>query len=265
LFAQQSLTAGTATTQTTGARVEAVLSQPSVAWPVADRNIETGAQTLGADVFEGGVLDYLIQVEASEQGQLFIGKNGFVNFINGNKTIDSTGVVASFSDDGTGIPYSATSVNYGTDLLYNQVESTSPAGTAVANNTVSQDKYGIAATSVETLLNTFTATENLAQYWVNKYAEPEYRFDSIVVVLDGLTGEQSVDVLSIELGDIIDITFTPNQIGSAIFRYGQIISINHDVRPASHQVTFGVGSLQYSFLVLDDVGFGILDVNALGF
>jgi hypothetical protein len=265
LFAQQSVTAGTATIQTTGARVDAVLSQPSVGWPVADRNIETGAQTLGADVFEGGVLDYLIQVEASEQGQLFIGKNGFVNFINGNKTIDSTGVVASFSDDGTGIPYSATSVNYGTDLLYNQVESTSPAGTAVANNIVSQDKYGIAATSVATLLNTFTATENLAQFWVNKYAEPEYRFDSIVVVLDGLTGEQSVDVLSIELGDIINITFTPNQIGSAIFRYGQVISINHDVKPGNHQVTFGVSSLQYSFLVLDDVGFGILDVNALGF
>ena len=265
LFAQQSLTAGTATPQTTGARVEAVLSQPSVAWPLTDRNIEVGAQNVGADVFDGGVLDYLIQVEASEQGQLFIGKNGFVNFINGNKTITSAGVVASFADDGTGIPYSAASVNYGTDLLFNQVQSTSPAGTAVANNTVSQGKYGIAATSVSTLLSTLTATQNVAQFWVNKYAEPEYRFDSIVVVLDGLTGPQLVDVLAIELGDIIDITFTPNQVGAAIFRYGQVISINHDVRPGNHQVTFGVGSLQYSFLVLDDVGFGILDVNALGF
>jgi hypothetical protein len=265
LFAQQSLTAGTAISQTTGARVNAVLSQPSVAWPLTDRNIEAGAQTVGADVFDGGVLDYLIQVEASEQGQLFIGKNGFVNFINGNKTITSAGVVASFSDDGSGVPYSAASVNYGTDLLFNQVESTSPAGTAVANNTVSQDKYGIAATSVSTLLNTLTATQNVAQYWVNKYAEPEYRFDSIVVVLDGLDGSQLVDVLAIELGDIIDITFTPNQIGSAIFRFGQVISINHDVKPGNHQITFGVGSLQYSFLVLNDVGFGILDVNALGF
>ena len=265
LFAQQSLTAGTAISQTTGARVNAVLSQPSVAWPLIDRNIEAGAQTLGADVFDGGVLDYLIQVEASEQGQLFIAKNGFVNFINGNKTITSAGVVASFADDGTGIPYSAASVNYGTDLLFNQVQSTSPAGTAVTNNTVSQDKYGIAATSISTLLNTFTATQNVAQYWVNKYAEPEYRFDSIVVVLDGLEGSQLVDVLAVELGDIIDITFTPNQIGSAIFRYGQVISINHDVKPGNHQITFGVGSLQYSFLVLDDVGFGILDVNALGF
>jgi hypothetical protein len=265
LFAQQSLTAGTAISQTTGARVNAVLSQPTVAWPLTDRNIETGAQTVGADVFDGGVLDYLIQVEASEQGQLFIGKNGFVNFINGNKTITSAGVVASFADDGTGIPYSAASVNYGTDLLFNQVQSTSPAGTAITNNTVSQGKYGIAATSVSTLLNTLTATQNVAQYWVNKYAEPEYRFDSIVIVLDGLEGSQLVDVLAVELGDIIDITFTPNQIGSAIFRYGQVISINHDVKPGNHQITFGVGSLQYSFLVLDDVGFGILNVNALGF
>jgi hypothetical protein len=100
---------------------------------------------------------------------------------------------------------------------------------------------------------------------VNKYAEPEYRFESIVVVLDGLDGSQLVEVLAIELGDIIDITFTPNHIGSAISRFVQVISINHDVKPGNHQVTFGVGSLQYSFLVLDDAGFGILDVNALGF
>lgn len=265
LFAQQTLTAGTATSQLTGARVNAVLSQPSVAWPLTDRAIDSGASTLGADVFDGGVLDYLISVEASEQGQLFIGKNGYVTFINGNKTITSAGVVASFADDGTGIPYSGASVNYGTDLLYNQVEATSPAGTAVANNTDSQNSYGISATSVDTLLSSLTATQNLAQYWVNKYANPEYRFDSVVVLLDGLTGEQLVDVLAVELGDIIDIKFTPNQIGSQIFRYGQVIAINHDIRAESHQLVFGIGSLQYAFLVLDDVGFGILDVNALGF
>jgi hypothetical protein len=265
LFAQQTLTAGTAISQLTGARVNAVLSQPSVAWPLTDRDIDTGASTLGTDVFDGGVLDYLISVEASEQGQLFIGKNGWVTFINGNKTITSAGVVASFADDGTGIPYSGASVNYGTDLLFNQVEATSSAGTALANNTTSQGLYGISATSVDTLLSTITATQNLAQYWVNKYANPEYRFDSVVVLLDGLTGEQLVDVLAVELGDIIDIKFTPNQIGSQIFRYGQVIAINHDIRAESHQLVFGIGSLQYAFLVLDDVGFGILDVNALGF
>lgn len=265
LFAQQSLTAGTAIPQTTGARVNAVLSQPSVAWPLTDRNIDTGSNSLGADVFDGGVLDYLITVEASEQGQLFVGKNGWVTFINGTKTITSSGVVASFADDGTGIPYTSASVNYGTDLLYNQVQATSPQGTAVADNPTSQNVYGISATSVDTLLSTYVATQNLAQYWVNKYANPEYRFDGITVSLDGLSGSDLTSVLAIELGDIIDITFTPNGVGSPIFRYGQIIAIDHAIGVASHDITFGIGSLQYSFLVLDDVGFGILDVNALAF
>lgn len=448
LFAQQQLTAGTAITQTTGERVNAVLSMPTVAWPLTDRAIDTGSSTIGADVFDSSMtaIDYLIQVETSEQGQLFMGKSGWVTFINGTKTIDSSGtyetlrtnlvtnpsfevnttgwagynttisrittdfyrgtaclqsvatatgyvwfrfnVTASttytlsawvkgtagqvvipaiieytsglvyvgetnaanvtltgswqrisvtralgstagvadfrvrninaqtffvdavlaetsaivgdyfdgstqgqgvysytwtgtanasssiyrknisiplFSDEGDGIPYSAASVNYGTDLLYNQVTSTSPAGTAVATNTDSQNTYGIAATSVSSLLSTLTATSNLAQYWVNKYGQPEYRFDSLVVNLDGLDGADLTTVLGIELGDIIVIQFTPNSIGDPIVRFGQIISVDHSISAASHEVTFGVGSLQYSFLVLDDTGFGILDQNALGF
>ena len=267
LFAQQQLTAGTAIEQTTGARVNAVLSMPSVAWPLTDRAIDTGSSTVGADVFDSSMtaIDYLIQVEASEQGQLFMGKTGWVTFINGTETITSGASFATFADDGTGIPYTAASVNYGTDLLYNQVTSTSPAGTAVATNTDSQNTYGIAATSVSSLLSTLTATSNLAQYWVNKYGQPEYRFDSLVVNLDGLDGADLTTVLAIELGDIIYIKFTPNGIGDEIARYGQIISIDHQISAASHEVTFGVGSLQYSFLVLDDVGFGILDQNALGF
>jgi hypothetical protein len=54
-------------------------------------------------------------------------------------------------------------------------------------------------------------------------------------------------------------------VGDPIERYGQIIGIKHDVGVDRHTVTFGLGSLQYAFLVLDDTGFGILDENALAF
>lgn len=265
LLAQQTLTPGTATQQTTGERINAVLNQPTVAWPLAQRNIDTGSSVVGADVFDGNVLSYLQLVEASEQGQLFIAKNGDIRFVNGSVTITSDLTSVLFADDGTGVPYTNAAVNYGTELLFNQVEATSAAGTAISNNTESQTKYGITQATVNTLLAVYSSVESLSQYWVNKYGEPEYRFENLTVNLNGLTGAQQTDVLGLELGDIIQIKFTPNGVGSAIERYGQIINIDHSIGIDRHDITFGVGSLQYSFLVLDDEGFGILDTNALAF
>ena len=96
----------------------------------------------------------------------------------------------------------------------------SPGFTSTRSNTVSQVKYGITTTDVATLLSTANAVESLALFWVAKYGEPEYRFQDLTVSLEGLTGQQAEDVLNIELGDIVQISFTPNGIGSAINRYG---------------------------------------------
>jgi len=455
LLAQQTLTPGTATQQTTGERVNAVLSQPTVAWPLAQRNIDTGSSVVGTDVFDGNVLSYLQLVEASEQGQLFMAKNGDVRFVNGSVTptsgtlttvrtnwlrnpsfetnttswytgsgnatnvrdnskaysgsyswkttvtsttgnatlashyqaansdaspvgptsasiyvwgavgatyqarlretttsgsivangttinivgigqwqkvtlptitkgqadtrvqillifttlgdfwidagiIEATATVGEFfdgsttdtireiyswtgtanastsieqnptytffSDENDGIPYTSATVNYGTELLFNQVEASSAAGTAISNNTESQTKYGITQASVNTLLAVYSSVESLSQYWVNKYGEPEYRFENLTVNLQGLSSDDQISVLGLELGDIIQIKFTPNGVGSPIQRYGQIINIDHVIGIDRHDITFGVGSLQYSFLVLNDAGFGILDTNALAF
>lgn len=267
LLAQQTLTAGTATPESTGDRINTILSMPSVAWPLEERNIDEGLSTVGADVWEStdNVLTYLQAVEASEQGQFFVSRNGNVRFVNGGVTPTSDLTAAVFSDAGDGIPYMSAQVSYGTELLFNNVSVAYPAGTAIANNVDSQELYGITTTSVDTLLATNTAAENLALFWVSKYGNPEYRFESVEVSLDGLTGDQKIDILQSELGDIVEIKFTPNGVGAAIERFGQIIGIQHNISPDRHTITFGFGSLQYSFLVLDDANFGILDENVLAF
>lgn len=177
-----------------------------------------------------------------------------------SETVD----IVKFSDNGDGIPYTGAAVSYGTELLFNQAAITAPSGTATANNLVSQDKYGITQTSVDTLLSTFTAAESLASYYVTRYGEPEYRFQELTVSLDGLSGTQREKVLGLELGKIVTIRFSPNNVGSPIERYGQIIGISHNVGVDRHDITYSVGSLQFAYLVLNDVGFGILDGNALG-
>lgn len=173
--------------------------------------------------------------------------------------------LVTFADDGSGVPYVNASVSYGTELLFNQAEVTSPAGTAIANNEDSQTKYGITQTNVDTLLSSTTSTDALAAYYVSRYGEPEYRFQELNVSLDGLSGEDKTKVLNIELGEIVIIKFTPNGVGDAIERYGQIIGINHDIGVDRHNISYSIGSLQFAYLVLNDVGFGILDGNALGF
>jgi hypothetical protein len=205
------------------------------------------------------------QVEASEQGQLFIDRDGYVRFVNGAVTPTSETSAVLFSDNGSGVPYTSATVSYGTELLFNQVEVSAPTATAEANNIESQTKYGITQTAVDTLLATLNAVQSLALFWVAKYGEPEYRFQDLSVSLDGLTGQNLIDTLNVELGDIVQIEFTPNGIGSPIARYGQVNKIEHNITPGSHDVVFGFGSLQFSFLVLDDTGFGILDQNVLGF
>ena len=267
LLAQQTLTPGTATPQSTGDRVEAVLSMPSVAWPLGNRIIDEGLNSLGADIFEASdnVLTYLQQVENSEQGQFFINREGYVRFVNGGVTPTTDVTPALFSDAGNGVAYTAAVVSYGTELLFNNVSVEYTAGTAIANNVDSQELYGITTTSVNTLLPSAASANGLAEFWVAKYGEPEYRFEAVTVSLDGLEGLQKEEVLQFELGDIIQIEFTPNQVGSAIERYGQIIGINHSVGVDRHTITYSLGSLQFAFLVLDDVGFGILDENVLAF
>jgi len=173
LLAQQTLTPGTATAQLTGARVNAVLSQPTVAWPLAQRNIDDGSSQLGTDVFEGNVLSYLQQVEASEQGQLFMTKTGDVRFVRGSVTVTSGLSTVLFADDGTGIDYSSLTNEYGDELLVNKVVVSSPISSGSAENATSITDYGEATFTFSNALNYFLLdTQWIAEDIIDLYSEP---------------------------------------------------------------------------------------------
>ena len=264
-LAQQDLTPGTATAQLTGARVNAVLSQASVDWPVADRDIDTGNSQLGTDVFDGNVLSYLQKVEQSEGGLLFIDKQGRVAFRD-RLTTPTVDNVTVFADDGTGIPFAPAALDYGTEQLHNQVTVTSPSSTAVANDALSQTRYGIAAISVDTLIDDAETVEGLAELLLSRFKEPQLRFQQIRVDVDKISSAQRTTVFGLEIGDVLQVKITPGNppIGSQIERYGQIIQIAHEVTPDEHFITVGLGSLQTSLFVIGDAEFGTIGTNAPG-
>ena len=248
--------------QLTGARVTAVLND--VGWPTYAREIDTGQSTVASGTAVQGALEHLQLVEASEAGLLFVGKDGNLIFRERN-SFSSGYVPVVFADDGSGIPFTAAEVSYGTDLLFNQVEVAYSGGTAVASNTSSQGKYGVITNSVETLLASAGAAQDFASYYVGEYGEPEYRFSSIEVTLLGLSPTNQGDVLQLEIGDLVQIKFTPNGVGSPIEKYALVTSLDNDVTVDDHRIRVGVSSLDYLGLVLDDVALGILDNNVLAF
>lgn len=267
LFNTQTLSAGTATAQKSGDRVNAILNLPDVNWSTQDRTIETGQTDLGADVFveDSNVLEYLRTVAKSEPGNLFIGKNGHVVFTDRNQAATSGGVT--LSDDGTGIPYQGMKVVYGSELLYNEIVIGSlAAGTVVAQDTGSIAQYGVLnLTQTGLLMSDPDYVQNLALYYANKYSSPEYRFESVDIVLDELSDVDQQKILGLEISDFVTIKFTPNGIAPAIEKIAEIIRIDNDITPQAHVVSLGFATLDYFLLVLDDPEFGKLDAGALAF
>jgi hypothetical protein len=267
ILSKQTLAAATATAQTTGTRIAAVLAKPEVNWPLSLEAIDAGVQTLQADVIaqDENALSYLQLVELSEPGSFFISADGKATF----KDRNTAAVVGSvtLSDDGTGIPYNEVQVAYGTELLYNRVVITRLGGVAqTANSTTSQATYGIAALDQSGLLvDTDANALTLASYLLGQYASPELRFDSVTIELSALSTANQNTLLGLDMTNVIVVKFQPNRTGTRISQNCEIIGIAHQIRPDSHRITFKLASTVGIAFVLDSSSFGVLDSNILGF
>ena len=268
LLAQRALSAHTATSELSGARINAVLDRPDVDWPTDLRDIDAGAQLLQADVVADGenALEYLQLVTDTESGSIFISKNGNLTFKDRTVAPVSSGQVI-FADDGTGVKFSSVQVVYGSELLYNYIQiERATGGTAIATDSDSISNYGQQALIQSGLLmNSDDDAESLANYLLNQFKQPEYRFETLSVQLEALSSADQSDVLGLEIGDVCEIKFTPNQTGSQINQYATIIEVAHSIAPFQHSITFGFQTLDYASLVLDDLEFGLLDDGHLGF
>jgi len=262
-FNSQFLTPGTSTPQTSGERVSAVLSDPLIDWPLAKRNIQTGRSDFGADIIEEGAnaLAYLQQIQESEAGDLFIGKSGELIFK--DRTATSSDDFLTFADDESGIGYQTMQVVYGSELLYNEISITNFAETTVTvTDTASVAEYGgLALTTGTSLVASTEELANIALLLATRYSQPEYRFDAISVILDKFDTATQNQMLDLELGDVVEIKFTPNKLPPAISKFAAISNVKHEVTPTSHIVTFGFRTIEKSAWTLSDAVFGRLSSN----
>jgi hypothetical protein len=267
IVAQQTRTPGTATAQLTGDRVNAVLTE--IGWPLPQRSIAAGQATLDADYVGDNVnaLAYLSQVaDVSEPGAFFVGKTGAMTF---RDRAQLQAYTSGVTFGPSGIPFTGIGIDYGSESLANAINvtytaGTVVAGTAVATDATSQTRYGVVDKTYATLLATAADAQALANWQVALYAEPQYRVDSLTVSLDGITATQAGQVLDLELGDAVQVSWTPNGVGAAVTQIVSIDGIEHQADPTQHLVTFTMSQTLAAF-ILDDPTFGVLDSDVLGF
>jgi hypothetical protein len=266
-----------------GTRVDKVLDNSGVAWSTGfgDRIIDDGTQLLSAQTVGAGTnaLEYLRQIEASEQGALFYSPKNFgLVFKDNNNSISSTTTYELFADDGTinysfgtagkpSIKYDYIDVSYTSQLMYNSVTVNSFDGVnyVMASNAASQETYGVNGLDVDNVLYTSPARlSSLGTLLIKKYALPEYRINSIRVNYYAQDGATQQDLAGLELNDFAKVKFRPNGIGDAIERVVQIIGLSHEINPGGHYMTLQFDSIKIPYLVLNDTEFGKLDTYVLG-
>jgi hypothetical protein len=268
LFNTQTLPSGTAIAQKTGERINAILDLPDVDWPNQERDIDPGETDLGADVYpaDGNVLEYIKLVTRSEPGNFFVKKNGHVAFTDRSPQSDGNTII--FADDGSGVSYQGLKVVYGSELLYNEIVLNSQfVGTVVATDADSISEYGVLnLTQTDLLMSDPEYLTRLAAYYAIKYSQPEYRFESLEIVMDDLDPATQAQILKLEIADYVTVKFTPNGIPPAIIRVAEVIRIDHDIAPSGHIVSIGFATVDKGFWTLGDPIFGRLSTgNVLGF
>jgi hypothetical protein len=266
LLAQTALAEFNVSEELSSARISAVLDLPEVAYPALTRDIETGTQTLGGaaayTVPEGtNVKAYFDQIQAAEQGRIFMSRTGDLT---SQPRVGQTlsGSVADFHDDGTNIPYNSLAISYNADLIVNRASiqhlgATSPE---VADDAASQTKYLIQNTSItNSLLHNDAAALDLANYLL--VGEPEATFNAVQTDYLMLTTAQREALALVDIGDTITITntITGGQVAQELSVEGIEIAVNVN---NGHRVTFYTAAtvIVYEF-ILDDPIYGKLDIQ----
>jgi hypothetical protein len=257
-----------------GSRINTVLDRPEVDWPDELRDIDEGnSLMLDSDVAEGtAALSYLQLVANSEFGTLFLSKDGKITFRERNSVPNTPNIV--FSDEVTagvytGIQFADVNIVYGSENLYNRIALTNAdifPEEAFAEDADSQATYGPRTlTQTGLLIQEPTQLQFLADFFLARYKEPQYRFETVTVVLDTLSTVNQNKVLDLEIGDIVQVRFEPSDIPPAIEQYCRIIGINHDWSPGSKNISFSLERLDFAVFILNDPVLGELDNDRLAY
>jgi len=226
--------------QLSSTRVSNILS--AMGWPSDRKDIQTGTLQVGAQQDTDNILTAIQECELAENAQFFIAKDGKATFRNRDYRLSNalaTDVQATFSNDGSNLPYTDVGVSFDDQEIINVYEWSREGGNtqyiADANSVID---YG-AFTSQKSTIN--VSDPNVASIIQQKIAEtstPIVRFDNLIVNprQNTLLWNQ---VLGREFGDRVKVKVV-NPDGSSFDDELWIESISHNVGASSQTWSWSV-------------------------
>lgn len=227
-------------TELSSTRVSTILD--NVGWPSDRRDIQTGTINVGTQQITDNILTAIQECELAENAQFFIAKDGKATFRNRDYRLSNTNAInvqATFSNDGSNLPYTDVGVSFDDQEIVNVYQWTREGGTtqyiADADSVVS---YGAFASQKSTINISDANVASIIQQKIAETSTPIVRFDNLVVNprQNTLLWNQ---VLGREFGDRVKVKVV-NPDGSSFEDELWIESISHNVGASSQTWSWSV-------------------------
>jgi hypothetical protein len=241
-----------------GTRIDDVLASDTRFW-TAGTAIATGDSTLAAGTATGNVTQYLNTVARSEGGVLFVGREGDLTFRNRLFAVTETPVV--LSDDGGDVPYETLVRQTSGESLRTVAFGERNGSRRERESTLGLLRFGFRALDLgELLLLDDGDVDERLDFELALRSRPNPTVREVRVSQERVT---NTDVLGLELGDPVQVKFTPPNV-TQITESGIVLNIRHDFTIGTGwRTTIGMQPAQLDgFLIL---GSGRLDFDALAF
>ena len=247
--------------EASGDRVDTVIASNANYWS-GGLDVATGDSTLAGGTATGNVLQYLRTVETSEAGLLFASRTGDLVFKNRNSPGGSA--VIDLADDGTGVAYEEIGRASGDDDLFNFI--TASFGTAVVSavDADSEESFGVRELDLGTLLlETEAVTQDRVEYELVRRKD---QLPSVRSVRVSQERAAAAAALSSELGDRVQVIFTPPGVGT-LTQISRVIGVSHSFTVgAGWRTSLSLRSLEADpFFILDDATLGRLGTGRLAY
>ena len=264
-LAQRNIPSTSVSAELTGARVTTILGLPAIDYTYAT-DIDTGYSTCAAGTASGNALTYLFQVATTEQGALFVDKQGTLQFVDRYELLNPS--TLTFSDDGGGTNYERITRLVTQTELYNELAANRPAAAdVVRDNTTNQATYGVRFLDLgEVLFASDGEVTDMLDYALVRYSSTSPRVSQVTTFLDPKSQLAVSQLLLLDLTASVTVEFTPPNVAQ--------LSLDSSIESIEHQYTYGAGWRvtfgltprdTSNYLVLDDAVLGRLDNNALAF
>lgn len=265
-LAQRKIPDGTpVVAESTGDRISHILNLAAVDYQGVT-NISTGQSTCVAGTADGNALAYLERVVQTEQGALFVDREGSLRFLDRYELLKPS--TLTFTDTGTGTDYQSIERLLTQLELYNQLAANRTSATAVLrNNAANQTVYGVRFLDLgEVLFATDAEVTDMLDFAMVRFTSTAPRVAQVTTLLNPKSAAAIAALVELDLADSVTVQFAPPN--------ADPITLPCTIQTIRHQYTVG-GSYRLSFgfvprdvtsyLVLDDITLGRLDFNALAF